>query len=141
MGSIKQRSILSPSQWPSWWKRGGCAMILVLCLLTAIGFAAYKQIQLKSIRPLVEKAVRESFPTFCVDLGSEIVVEPSKTMPPVQVRFWDVTCIPGPFPWVESAMLIDIKTCTVQIPLTASFDWYQVFGGLYIDGQKLPVCP
>jgi hypothetical protein len=38
-------------------------------------------------------------------------------------------------------MVIDVETCSVLMPIVGIPEWYQVYDGLYEDGQKLTACP
>jgi hypothetical protein len=118
----------------------GCIIGLVLCCLAiALAIAAgewYKA----SMVSRVEKAVRASFPEFCNQEGEQITVQMSALPPSWSVyRYWDVRC--DSISWIGPAMTVDVQSCAVFKPQTATFEWFQSYGGMFKDGQRLTVCP
>jgi hypothetical protein len=124
----------------------GCGGVLFICLALTGAFWGWNEWRIFSLRQRVERAVRASFPAFCTGPGEQMVinnalVRSSPTL--VRNEMWDVFCRPGQgqLAWPWPAMTVNVVTCEVTTPMDISLKWYEVYGHLYINGQKLPVCP
>ena len=118
----------------------GCVIGLTLCCLAiALAIAAGEWYR-ASMVSRVERAVRESFLDFCHQEGEQITVQISALPPSWSVyRYWDVGC--DSISWIGPAMTVDVQTCSVFKPRIATFEWFQSYGGMFKDGQRLTVCP
>jgi hypothetical protein len=119
----------------------GCVVALGICglsILLAILIAGW---QMPGVARRVESAVRASFPGFCNGASDHMTVQlsglPASWMPN---RYWDIRCDPGS-EWAGPAMTIDAQTCSVLVPQYGVPEWYQSYGWMYVDGQRMAVCP
>jgi hypothetical protein len=124
----------------------GCAGGLLACLALTGALWGWNEWRITSLRQRVERAVRASFPAFCAAPGEQLVVNnalvrSSPTL--VKDAMWDVSCQPGQgrLAWPWPAMTVNVVTCEVTTPMDISLKWYEVYGGLYRNGQPMPVCP
>ena len=119
----------------------GCVIGLTLCCLAiALAIAAGEWYR-ASMVSRVEKAVRASFPDFCNQEGGQITVQISALPRSWSVyRYWDVACTSTA--WITGpAMTVDAPACTVLVPPYGIPEWFQSYGGMVKDGQRLAVCP
>jgi hypothetical protein len=72
-----------------------------------------------------------------------MVIEKSPINVPLLYDAWDVSCESqrSSVPWSEPAMMVNVGSCEVMRPVTASMDWDYIYGGLFEEGQKMPICP
>jgi hypothetical protein len=119
----------------------GCAIGLTLCCLaltlTVVAGAWYRA----SMVNRVERAVRASFPDFCSQAGEQITVQISALPRSWLVyRYWDIACTSTA--WITGpALTVDAPACTVLAPPYGIPEWFQSYGGMVTDGQRLAVCP
>jgi hypothetical protein len=114
-------------------------LCIVLCLALVL-FTLWRQ---RRMLDRMETAVRSGFPAFCAGPGETMVIEKSQVHVPLFYDTWDVSCEPqrSSAPWPGPAMTVNVRRCTVTRPMIVSMEWEQVYGELFTEGQKMPVCP
>jgi hypothetical protein len=124
----------------------GCAGGLLACLVAVGGLWLWNEWRVERLRQRVAGAVRASFPEFCAAPGERLLINNAlvRSSPSlVNEAMWDVSCLPGPgepgWPW--PAMTVNLVTCEVTTPMDISLKWYDVYGRLFRNGQRMPVCP
>ncbi|MCJ7624700.1 MAG: hypothetical protein MUO76_14455 [Anaerolineaceae bacterium] len=114
-----------------------------LCIALGVALVSFTIWQQSRVPDRLESAVRSGFPTFCAGPGETIIIEMSVVYVPLLYDNWDVSCEPerSSAPWPGPAMTVNMGSCVVTRPMAATLEWDFVYGGLFEDGQKMPVCP
>lgn len=122
----------------------GSGLIIILVGAVSLAVVAYLSGQSATLPGRIEQAVRASFPTFCAQSGEKMRLERVPFDAAAgQFDHWVVFCEPGPFTWKQAAMEIDVSSCTVDSPGDNRYgmDWGSTYGTLFVQGQKMSVCP
>jgi hypothetical protein len=124
----------------------GCVSPLLVCLAVAGSLWVWNEWRVEALRQRVARSVRASFPSFCAAPGERLLINNAlvRSSPSlVSEVMWDVSCLPGqgepPWPW--PAMTVNLATCEVTTPMDISLKWYDVYGRLFTNGQRMTICP
>ncbi len=115
---------------------GGCGLLLAAACLATIALPI--ALSLRKGPEAVERAVRASFPDFCVEYRDRLVVEPSLTH---GFAAWDVACDLGFLGSRAPGMTVNVMTCEYTLPARRPADWLEWPPGWLLDRRPMPVCP